>query len=86
KSPIVVIIAIGAGKSITFMLLASCSTGVTVVIVPLLSLKGHMKDRCTKAEINCVEWDSHKPHEWASVVLVTPEKAVSRGFSNFIHY
>lgn len=85
KSPIVVIMATGAGKSMTFMLPASCSTGVTVVIVPLLSLKGHLKDWCAKAGIDCVEWDSHKPHEWASVVLVTPEKAVSRGFGNFIH-
>jgi superfamily II DNA helicase RecQ len=32
-----------------------------------------------------VEWDSRKPHEWASIVLVTPESAVSEGFGNFIH-
>lgn len=85
KSPIVVVMGTGAGKSIAFMLPASCSTGVTVVVVPLISLRGDMKDRCVKAGMECVEWDSRKPHEWASVVLVTPESAVSEGFGNFIN-
>jgi superfamily II DNA helicase RecQ len=55
RSPIVTIIPTGASKSITFMLPASCSTGVTVVVVPLLSLLEHFKDRCSLARINCVE-------------------------------
>ena len=85
KSPIVVIMGTGVGKSMAFMLPASCSTGVTVVVVPLVSLRGDMKDRCMKAGIECVEWDSRKPNEWASVVLVTPESAVGEGFGNFIN-
>lgn len=76
---------IGAGKSMLFMLPASCSGGVLVVIVPLVSLRGDMKVRCDKAGIECVEWDSRKPNDWASVVLVTPESAVSEGFGNFIN-
>ncbi|KAH6612357.1 hypothetical protein C7974DRAFT_289225, partial [Boeremia exigua] len=64
----------GAGKSMAFMLPASCSTGVTVVVVPLV-----------QAGIECVEWDSRKPQEWASVVLVTPESAVSESFGGFIN-
>ncbi|KAF2174793.1 P-loop containing nucleoside triphosphate hydrolase protein [Zopfia rhizophila CBS 207.26] len=85
KSPIVVIMGTGAGKSMAFMLPASCSTGVTIVIVPLTSLRGNLKDRCDEVGIECVEWESRKPHEWASVILVTPESAVSDGFGNFIN-
>jgi superfamily II DNA helicase RecQ len=39
KSLIVAIIGTGAGKSVLFMLLASCLTGVSVVIVPLVLLR-----------------------------------------------
>jgi superfamily II DNA helicase RecQ len=36
KSPIMVIMGKGMGKSLTFMMSALTSTGVTVVVVPLL--------------------------------------------------
>jgi superfamily II DNA helicase RecQ len=85
KSPVVVVMGTGAGKSMLFILPASCSTGVTVVVVPLVSLRGNLMDRCDKAGIECVEWDSRKPLKWASVVLVMPESAVSEGFGNFIN-
>jgi len=85
KSPVVAIMGTGAGKSVLFMLPASCSTGVTVVIVPLVSLRQDMKTRCDRAGIECVEWDSRRPHEWAQVVLVTPEAAVGEAFGNFIN-
>ena len=39
QSPVVVVIGIGGGKSMLFMLLASCvAEGMTVVAVPLVSL------------------------------------------------
>jgi len=85
KSPVVVIMGTGAGKSMAFMLPAACSTGLTIVVVPLVSLRGDLKDQCVKAGIECVEWESRKPHEWASVVLVTPESAVSDSFGNFMN-
>lgn len=44
-----------------------------------------MKDRCDKMGIECVEWNSCRPHEWAQIVLVTPEAAVSDAFGNFIN-
>ena len=85
KSPVVVIMGTGAGKSILFMLPASVSSGVTIVIVPLVSLRENMKQRCEQLGISCVEWNSRRPSEWAQVVLVTPESAVGEGFGNFIH-
>lgn len=84
KSPIVVVMGTGGGKSMMFMLPASCSTGVTVVVVPLVSLRGDLKRRCEEVGIDCVEWSSRRPNEWASVVLVTPESAVGEAFGGFM--
>lgn len=85
KSPIVAIMGTGAGKSILFMLPASVSSGVSIVIVPLVSLREDMKARCDRLGIACVEWNSRRPHEWAQVVLVTPESAVGEAFGHFIN-
>ena len=85
RSPVVAIMGTGMGKSLSFMLPALTSTGATVVVVPLLALKNDLKDRCIQAGIECVEWDSERPHEWASVVLVVPEAAVSASFEAFIN-
>ncbi|KAI0993236.1 hypothetical protein K3495_g14948 [Podosphaera aphanis] len=85
QSPIVTIIGTGGGKSLLFMLPASCSRdGVTIVIVPLIALRSDLKDRCDKAGISCVEWDSKRPADWSNIVLVTPEAAVGDKFSCFI--
>jgi len=51
----VAIIGTRAGKSVLFMLLASCLTGVIVVIMLLVLLQQDIKTRCNKAGIKCVE-------------------------------
>ncbi|KAJ6194071.1 hypothetical protein J3E72DRAFT_199128, partial [Bipolaris maydis] len=51
ESPVVVIMGTGAGKSILFMLPASVSSGVTVVVVPLVALRFDMKARCDELGI-----------------------------------
>ena len=84
NSLVMVVMGTGAGKSMLFMLPASCLTGVMVVVVLLVSLQGNLKDCCKRAGIKCVEWDSRRPSKWASIVLVTPESAVSESFGNFI--
>ncbi|KAK4095671.1 P-loop containing nucleoside triphosphate hydrolase protein, partial [Parathielavia hyrcaniae] len=88
ESPIVVVMGTGGGKSMLFMLPAACAAGaggLTVVVVPLVSLRGDIKDRCDALGIECVEWSGRRPHEWASIVLVTPEAAVSESFGHFIN-
>ncbi|KAF1925609.1 P-loop containing nucleoside triphosphate hydrolase protein, partial [Didymella exigua CBS 183.55] len=85
KSPVVVIMGTGGGKSATFMLPASCSTGVTIVVVPVVALKQNMMDRCKAAGIDCVLWDSQRPHEWASIVLVVPKSVATLAFEQFIN-
>ncbi|KAK3898445.1 P-loop containing nucleoside triphosphate hydrolase protein [Staphylotrichum tortipilum] len=88
ESPVVVVMGTGAGKSMLFMLPAACRAaagGLTVVVVPLVSLCGDIKDRCDELGIECVEWSGRRPHEWPSVVLVTPEAAVGESFGHFIN-
>lgn len=55
KSPILVIIGTGAGKSLLFQLLAySQKLGTTVVIVLLKSLEYSIYKQCQKAGISCI--------------------------------
>ncbi len=85
KSPVVVIMGTGGGKSMLFMLPARCSTGLTIVVVPLISLREDLRDRCRSAGIECAEWDVRRPHEWAQLILVTPEAAVGEAFGQFVN-
>lgn len=88
RSPLLVVMGIGAGKSMAFMVPALCTasvgeTGTTVVVVPLNSLRENMVDRCRKVGILVVEWDRQRPRE-ASIVFVTPELVVSKLFGGFL--
>jgi hypothetical protein len=85
ESPVVVVMGTGGGKSMLFMLPARCSSEMTVVVVPLLSLRNDIKMRCDELGIGCAEWSARRPEEWASLTLVTPESAVGPSFGNFIH-
>ncbi|KAI0603762.1 RecQ Superfamily II DNA helicase, partial [Pyrenophora tritici-repentis] len=59
--------------------------GTTVVVVPLIALRGDMAQRCKKLGISCVEWQSRRPPDAAAVVLVTPESAVGEEFATFLN-
>ena len=85
-SPVVAVMATGGGKSLLFMLPAACSTGgMTVVVVPLISLRQDLRRRCEAMGMRCEEWDGRRPPDAAAVVLVTPESAVSGGFMTFLN-
>ena len=86
QSPIVSIMSTGEGKSMLFMLPAYCvNGGTTIVIIPLCSLQEDLERRCRESRIECVQWDSRRPHETASIVLVTPESAVTKTFSTYVN-
>lgn len=86
ESPIVVVMPTGAGKSMLFMLPAWAEQGgTTVVVVPLIALRGDMKRRCNALGISCAEWEGRYPPDAAAIVLVTPESAVSEGFMTFLN-
>ncbi|GME31336.1 conserved hypothetical protein [Neofusicoccum parvum] len=85
-SPVVAVMPTGAGKSILFMLPAWTEPGgTTVVVVPLIALRADMKERCSKLGISCAEWDARRPPDAESVVLVTPEAALSDEFMTFLN-
>jgi superfamily II DNA helicase RecQ len=85
KSPVVIIMGTGSGKSLCFMLpAASCPGGLTVVIVPLVSLQGDLMDRCQKLKISCAEWKSDRVPGDVSIVFVTPESAMTKRFLDFL--
>ncbi|KAK4934260.1 hypothetical protein LTR10_024413 [Elasticomyces elasticus] len=68
-SPIVVVMCTSAGKSALFMLPASMSPhGMTVVVVPVISLQQDLADRCQRAGIRCVEWNAAQPADGAQIV------------------
>jgi superfamily II DNA helicase RecQ len=84
-SPIVATMPTGGGKSMFFMLPAFAAGGLTVVVVPLIALRGDMVQRCQRAGISCIEWESRRPPDEASIVLVTPESALGTDFQRFLN-
>jgi RecQ family ATP-dependent DNA helicase len=86
ESPVVAVMPTGAGKSMLFMLPAWAEQGgTTVVVVPLIALRGDMTRRCKALGISCVEWEAMHPPDGAAVVLVTPESAVGEAFATFLN-
>ncbi|KAI6957743.1 hypothetical protein KC332_g17517 [Hortaea werneckii] len=85
ENSVVVVMPTGSGKSILFMLPAFVqSGGVTIVVVPLKSLRADMMDRCSAVNIGCAVWSRGQAVDGASIVLVTPEKALSPEFGTFV--
>ncbi|KAL2104431.1 hypothetical protein VUR80DRAFT_942 [Thermomyces stellatus] len=76
----------GGGKSMSFMLPAYCSPeGVTVVVVPLVALRQDLHERCERAGIDSHVWQGRGGNRGASIVFVTPESAVTKGFRVFVN-
>ena len=85
-SPIVAIMPTGGGKSMLFMLPAFAAPGgCTIVVVPLLSLRADLVQRCRAAGISCVSWESRHPPDEAAIVLVTPESTEHPDFHTFVN-
>jgi len=82
---VLIVMRTGGGKSWLFMLPAAGSIdGVSIVIVPTISLRQDLMDRCNRDGIPCAQWNGYRPPYHARIVLVTPESAVSQAFGRFI--
>jgi late competence protein required for DNA uptake (superfamily II DNA/RNA helicase) len=85
-SPVVAVMPTGGGKSMLFMLPAFVAPGgCTVVVVPLISLRADLMQRCQQLGIQCVSWESRRPPDEAAIVLVTPESSEDPDFHTFLN-
>ena len=82
---VVMVMRTGGGKSLMFMLPAFCSVGgVTVVVVPLISLRSDLERRCKEIGLNAGRWPDQTARH-LRIVLVTLESAVTKAFNRFIN-
>ncbi|KAL1582281.1 hypothetical protein WHR41_09167 [Cladosporium halotolerans] len=80
---VVVILPTGAGKSLLFMLPCTlANAGITILIVPLVSLHGDMLRRIKELSIDHLEWHPGETRE-AALVLVSAEAASSKDFIKY---
>ncbi|KAK0822603.1 hypothetical protein LTR73_009190 [Friedmanniomyces endolithicus] len=77
---VVAILPTGAGKSLLFMLQCTLpDAGVTVHVMPLVSLRGDLLRRLRELRIDHIEWSSGERRE-SGLVLVTAEAASTKDF------
>jgi superfamily II DNA helicase RecQ len=80
---VVAILPTGAGKSLLFMLPCTLpNAGITVLVVPLVSLHGDMLRRVKEMSIDYLEWRPGESRE-AALVLVSAEAASSKDFIKY---
>ncbi|KAM0714674.1 hypothetical protein Q7P37_003053 [Cladosporium fusiforme] len=80
---VVAILPTGAGKSLLFMLPCTLpDAGITVLVVPLVSLYGDMLRRLKEMSIDHLEWHPGESRE-AALVLVSAEAASSKDFIKY---
>jgi superfamily II DNA helicase RecQ len=87
KSPVLVGMGTSIGKTMLFQIpVKSVSSGMAVVITPLILLQNHMVERCQQVGTSCTKWESQHASEMrAQIVIVTPEAAASKAFGTFLN-
>jgi superfamily II DNA helicase RecQ len=80
---VVVILLIGAGKSLLFMLPCTLpDAGITIFVVPLVALREDLIRRLRELRIDHMEWLPGEKRE-SGLVLVTVETASTRDFFKY---
>ena len=75
----------GSGKSLCFLLPSFITSGVTIVIVPLLALQFDLLSRTEALRIPAVVWDPNQPPTSSvRIVYVTPESVFTNSFNDYI--
>ena len=84
-SPILIVMATGAGKSLTFLLPSwAVNDGITVVVLPLKAIQQDLYTRCTRLGISTLVWDPSGANEDSKIILVTPESFILPPFRMFL--
>jgi superfamily II DNA helicase RecQ len=82
---VVVVLATGEGKRLLFMLPCTLpDAGVTVLILPLVSLHGDQLRRVRELGINHLVWAPGETHD-APLVFVTADAAGTKGFLTYAY-
>jgi superfamily II DNA helicase RecQ len=85
---VVIILATGGGKSLSFMVpMFFPQAGTTVVILPLVALKQDMVRRCWAADIQFSVWSGHGDSQrftGTPLLFVSAEQAVRQPFRQFL--
>jgi superfamily II DNA helicase RecQ len=85
---VVIILATGGGKSLSFMVsMFLPQAGTTVVILPLVALKQDMVRRCWDADIQFSVWSGHGDSQrftGTPLLFVSAEQAVRQPFRQFL--
>ncbi|KAL2350398.1 P-loop containing nucleoside triphosphate hydrolase protein, partial [Cryomyces antarcticus] len=80
---VIIVLPTGAGKSLLFMLPCTLpDSGVTVLVVPLVSLRGDLLRRLGELGVDHLVWRPGEQRD-ASLVLVTVEAACTRDFVSY---
>jgi superfamily II DNA helicase RecQ len=87
RTPLVVVLPTGGGKSLLFIVAALVETGgMTVVVVPYRALQANLVERMKASGIDCIEWQ-HGETNAASLVLISADTAGDTGSNgNFLSY
>lgn len=82
---VVVIMATGEGKSLLFMLPCILpDAGVTILVLPLVSLRGDLLRRVREVGIDYLVWTPGEQRD-APLVFVTTEAACTEQFRTYVH-
>lgn len=80
---VVAILPTGAGKSMLFMLPCTLpNAGITILVVPLVSLRGDLLRRVEELHIEHLEWTPDEARE-AALVFVSVEAACTSAFMRY---
>lgn len=80
RTPLVVVLPTGGGKSMLFMVSASLEDpGVTVVVVPFRALLNNLLERANTRGIDCAEWMSSSTPR-ATLIFISADKVSGTGF------
>jgi superfamily II DNA helicase RecQ len=84
RTPLVVVLPIGRGKSLLFIAPACLDDpGVTIVVVPYRALVNNLVSTATKVRIDCIEY---KPGEQnpAALVFISVDFVIEGQFLSYV--